>query len=514
MRAFEHDVFFLLGNAYRVAEGQIPHRDFSSSWGAVIYLVDAAGLLLSRMRPDGIAYANALFAALTGIWAYRIGRTRLCAAAACCMGIYTVLLTAAPFALGFNPVLFTHAMIYNRFGFALLGIILVECASHALGLDSDAGDGTSGAVSSGAALALLGFLKISYAFAAVPFLLLGYGCGSKRGKRFFTLCAASATATALFFAYLRFDVIDLFRDLAMAADARSRSWQPGQMFTLGVGQVSESVPLVLLAAALMLIGRSEPRLKSALPLGELLLALVTLGAGGFLMSTNFQPATLPLNVFAALVLGNTFLIRLRGVQWFGLPALAIMLLTTVCVAPSVVSHAVSVAAAARESRQPDASAVRLLSERGSSMIFGRVASQETTETGGPAYVEALNDGLNLLRRRTSADDGVLAIDMFNPFNYLLGRRTPLGGMACAAYNFNFSDAAHPTEARFFGDARCVMVRKYSRAAGDSGGERYHVEGLYRLYRAALEERFTLLEETPHWRLYGLRARTQAAPSSN
>jgi hypothetical protein len=191
-----------------------------------------------------------------------------------------------------------------------------------------------------------------------------------------------------------------------------------------------------------------------------------------------------------------------------------MLLTAMCVLPAGVTQSVSIAAAAQESRRPHPSAVRLLSERGASMTFGAVPAALTTETGGPAYVWALNDGLELLRRRTSAADGVLAIDMFNPFNYLLGRHSPRGGMAAAAYNYIFSDAVHPTEARFFGDARCVMVRKYSRDAGDFGTEQYHIEGLYRTYRAALEERFTLLEETPHWRLYGLRARTQAAPSSN
>jgi hypothetical protein len=42
LRLFEHDTFVLLDNGYRVAQGQVPHRDFSSAWGPAIYLIEAA----------------------------------------------------------------------------------------------------------------------------------------------------------------------------------------------------------------------------------------------------------------------------------------------------------------------------------------------------------------------------------------------------------------------------------------------------------------------------------------
>ena len=116
-------------------------------------------------------------------------------------------------------------------------------------------------------------------------------------------------------------------------------------------------------------------------------------------------------------------------------------------------------------------------------------------------MESLNDGLNLIRAHTGAADGVLTIDAFNPFNYLLDRRTPWGGMAAAGYNYTFSDAKHPSADRFFGDAQWVIERKYSRAAEDFPIEDYWVQGLLRVYGPALERRFRPVEETGHWVLW-------------
>ena len=402
MRLFEHDIFFLLGNAYRVAQGQVPHRDFSSAWGPVMYLIDAAGLLLSRMHPDGIAYANAVFAALIGVWAFWIGQARLCGPAACWMGIYTALLIAAPFALGCDPFMFSYGMVYNRYGFALLGIILVECGAPPLGEDAGPVHLSKGAVSSGAALAVLGFLKVSYAMMAVPFLFFAYVWDSGRRKHFFTMCAACAVVSGVFLAYLRFDIPDLLQDLAMAASARSKSWKPAEILSLGFGQFAESLPLAFLGAAAWLAKASQFRPK--LPVRELLLTVGTLAVGGVLLSTNHQHGMLPLNVFAAVVLAND-VVRVPSARQFGARALAVMLLAVICVVPPALSHAVSLAAAARESRRPDDVVVRLASPRGASISFGPEAMSVTTERGGAAYVMALNDGLALLRRHSGAGTG-------------------------------------------------------------------------------------------------------------
>src|ERR1051325_8981018 len=109
LRLFEHDTFFLLDNGYRVLQGQVPHRDFFSAWGPLIFLIEAAGLAISGVKPAGIAYANALFGALLAAWAFAIARPRLPAVSSCVIAVFTAFLIMAPFPLGYAPVQFSYA---------------------------------------------------------------------------------------------------------------------------------------------------------------------------------------------------------------------------------------------------------------------------------------------------------------------------------------------------------------------------------------------------------------------
>jgi hypothetical protein len=139
-------------------------------------------------------------------------------------------------------------------------------------------------------------------------------------------------------------------------------------------------------------------------------------------------------------------------------------------------------------------------ERGAGLIFGRMGGTVKSETVGADYVAAVNDGLALLRRHTGPFDGVLAFDEFNPFNYLLDRPSPRGGFAATAYDYVFSDAAHPSAKRFFGDAGYVMVRKYGKPGQDQI-ERGNVVALMRIYGSVLRSKFAVVEETGHWVLW-------------
>lgn len=488
LRLFEHDTFFALDGAFRVVRGQVPHRDFSSAWGPVFFLMDAAGLAMSGLRPAGIGYANALWGTLIAVWVYGIARSRLTAGLACIAGVFTLLLTVAPFALGFNPLSFSHAMAYNRYGFALLGVILLETSNSLT---------RPGAFSSGIAWAVLGFLKISYAIMALPFLLIAFTWSETRKQRLIWLSIGASAVTLPLAAYLRFDFSDMFHDLVCAASGRSQAWTLNG--ALNAVSITEALPLILLAGIVCVKAQREACLRSAA------IAFATLVASFILLSTNHQAESLPLTGFAALVLSNEWLAwcRKAGVSASSLPRnLEVAILAGFCLLPLVLENTTALVAAKIEERRPSpATSDRLTSERGALMKFELVASPITSETGGPAYVDALNDGLDLLRRDTPPGAGVLAMDMFDPFNYLLDRRPPKGGMVAAAYNYVFSDAAHlPTE-QFFGDARYVMVRKYSRDAQDYSIEAYYLSGLKRIYGPALRNRFRLVEETAHWTLW-------------
>jgi hypothetical protein len=495
LRGFEHDIFQVLGNAYRVCQGQVPHRDFSAAFGPLYFLIQAAGLTISGMRPVGIAYANALFGAVIAFWMYSTARGRTSGAAAVALSLYAVLLFTAPFSLGFTPVAFSFAMLCNRYCYAVLGIVLVECGLQVLRTPDEEATGASRGFPLGVAWALLVFLKISYGMAAVPVLVLWACFGAGRRRRVLACCAGFAVAALVVLAYLRFDLADLLRDLSYAASGRSATWQPQTM--VGSAVVREGIPLLLLAAVWSFSAPPWQRWRGWL------FALLTVGLGGFLLSTNLQELSLPLDGLAAVVLLDSCLSRRGAAETVQGPLrLLVFLLAAFCFLPLALMNGVSLAVADWQRYQgPAVGVARLHSERGASIVFGPVWATKTSETGGAAYVEALNDGLDLLRSRTPAGEGVLTIDECNPFNYLLGRPTPWGGMAVALYNYTFSDAAHPTAARFFGDARWVLVRKYSRAFEDFEGEDRPIQHLLATYRPELERDFRPVAETGHWVLW-------------
>lgn len=492
--SFAHDTFFFIDNAYRVAQGQIPHRDFSSAWGPLMFLIDAGGLLLSQMQPAGLGEAHAITGLVLALWAFLITRSRSHPIAACLVGIYTALLVTAPFALGSHPRDFSIAMTYNRYGYAIFGIMLVECVTVTAALRSRSAASASGALSTGAALSLLLFLKISYAFIAGPFVV---ACllltPHHRVRRAGYLGAGFLAITVVILAYLRFDVADMLHDLQMAAHARRASLNPANLLSLNA--LVENLPLAIAAAAVFQPSRGSVLERFAAPA----VTLLTIGAGCLLLFSNQQTGAFPLDCYAAIIL-----LADAAAGPISRPRrLVAIAMTILCGLPLAALDAGSLAAAAFQRQWPDRPTVPALDHpaNGATLAFAPITGAWHTATGGAEYVAALNDGLDLLRRRTGPDDGVLTIDMFNPFNYLLNRPSPTGGFAAAAYHYVFDSTMHPTADRFFGNTRFVLVRKYPTAASDRGEEGGDVAGMLDLYGPQLAARFTQVEATDHWVLY-------------
>jgi hypothetical protein len=500
LRNYAHDTFFFLDNAYRIIQGQVPGRDFSSAWGPVIYLIEAAGLLLSGMRPAGMGYANALFGALIAVWAFFIARTRGSPVSACAAGIYTILLIAAPFPIGNQPLDFGYAMLYNRYGYALFGIVMMECAPHRRPGRAGGRQGCYGAISTGIAVGLLAFLKISYAMVAMPLVgVLAICSGTDIDglrRRILGLCIGLLAPTAIVMCYLRFDVTDMVRDLAMAAISRRQSLEP--IRSVSIFDLAQCVVICVFVGSMYQFGSDTTddrpeRFRWAV------FALLTIVAGYLLYISNQQMNTFPLNGYAAVVLTGAS--AGKAVKWRRFPRAYLReLLLAFCFLPLCLESSVSLAGAALIRPQKTDTNTLKSPERGAGLAFGIVAGPITSETAGADYVVALNDGLALLRRRSGPRDGVLTFDEFNPFNYLLDRPSPRGGFAATAYNYVFSDAAYPTAERFFGDAGYVMVRKYAKGGPDNV-ESGDVAALMRLYGSALRSHFTVIEETGHWVLW-------------
>jgi hypothetical protein len=471
-----------------------------------MFLIDAGGLLLSGMRPTGLGYANALFGSAIAIWAFLISRTRW---SACVVGIYTILLITAPFSLGHNPYDFSYAMIYNRYGYAIFGIIIIECADVMMRSATNAPQTrlwfhpiALGGLSTGVALGLLTFLKISYGMVAALFVACSVvAAETDRPRRLIWICSGFTALAILVLCYLRFDLHDMLQDLTIAARARQGSLHLRPLSLLELIQV-----IAILIFAGLRLGPVADSFASRF--GRPLFALMTVAAGYLLLISNAQPSEFPLNGYAAVALAadcnrratRSPVKRLGS----GMAPLRVLLLG-ICLLPPFIEDGRSLASAARERQRLRTPNVTSLAstERGAYLFF-RPASVPS-ETTGADYVEAVNEGVALIQRHSGVRDGVLTFDEFNPFNYLLNRHSPRGGLAAAAYDYLFSDDAHPTAERFLGDARYVMVRKYRKDTPEflenDATEMEDVDALMRIYGPALRSHFGVVEETDHWVLW-------------
>lgn len=484
--SFPGDTFFLLGNAYRVAHGQIPHVDFSSPWGPVIFLIEAAGLHLSGMRPSGLGYANAVFGPLIGLWTFCIARARWSPVVACIVGVYSLLLIAAPFPLGNNPVDFSYAMVYNRYGYALLGIVLLECTADMLTAKGLVRQNAMLAVSTGVALGLLALLKISFEIVALSFVVILPAVGSAGGTRRLALVGTSfAFVLLLGLVYLQFDVGDIARDLAMAANSRAMSLQVSSL--LAVFSISN--------AALLVIGTFVARVRGAF------VAVLTIAVGCVVLLTNQQVGGFPLNAYAALALVATCV---PNAERFSAWPFGITFMAAICVLPVYEESTISLVSAAFARSEPVRAGVSVLRmpERGTSLTFAAFRGQESSKPDIVRYTVVLDDGLTLLRKNLKGNEGVLSFEEFNAFNYILNLPPPRGGFAAAAYDYIFDDVAHPSPKRFFGSAPYVLVPKYGKTeAGGGTSEEIDTAALVHLYGPTLRAKFAVVAETRHWVLW-------------
>ena len=221
-RVFGHDIFFLLENGWRVVNGQRPHIDYASPWGPVTFLIAGLGLTLSGFTVDGIGYGNAIFGLLIGLWSYRLVRDRLEPIPRILISLYLVGLVVAPYPLGWGVFHTSYAMVYNRYGYALLGLIMLE-SFETVGGQRREKEEWIGGFSSGVAAGLALFLKITYFFVAA--LLIG-GSVFLRGlsrRRLLGMIAGFPLVAIVMLAYLGFDIQSVLGDWKMAAGARAGS---------------------------------------------------------------------------------------------------------------------------------------------------------------------------------------------------------------------------------------------------------------------------------------------------
>ena len=495
-RVFGHDIFFLLDNGWRVINGQRPHIDYASPWGPVSFLIVGLGLTVSRYTADGIGYGNALFGLLIGLWSYRLGRDRLEPTPHILMSLYLVGLVLAPYPLGRLFIYSSHAMVYNRYGYALLGLVMLESFHTVEGRRREKEEWIGG-VSSGAAAALALFLKISYFFGAA---LLIAGSASLRGlsrRRLLGMIFGFSLVAISLLAYLGFDIEAVLGDWIMAAGARSESVS---LFELG-RKFLVNTPYFLLLLYLGIrgssaVGTTQSRRRN---IHLLHLAALVFATDILVIFGNQQETQLPLSIIFSLIVVNRVVACNRTMPeteaerhryYCRVTLFAGGLFFLIQFAFEFSGIAYGALQKARIANLP--SDVRFTEPR---LVPLLLYDGPDDPGNGSQYVAYVNNGIHFLEKNTLPHETVLTMDMINPFAYALGRSPALGGIAAAAYQYTLSDTHRPSDERFFGTADVVMVPKRPASPG------LYFNGFYRIYEPALRDRFRLAAESDMWYLY-------------
>jgi hypothetical protein len=495
-----HDNFFFLENGWRALNGLRTHLDFWSPWGPLTFLVVALGLKLSHGSPNGLAYGTAIFGLLIGLWTYRIGRERLAPVPRALLGLYAAALACAPYPLGWMPTTLSPAMLYNRYGYALLLPVLLECFQR-LDRTATSAEEWTGGISTGAALGFALFLKASYFFAGLGLVAASLVVWFPSVRRCFGFLAGLGLVSFFGLAYLRFDSGAMLRALHGAAAARAQDLQPTTPIYATAAHLGPLFVVVTLAVAASFL---KPPRSEWFGSFYLLVAAIIVYIGDIaLLATNMQPSGLPLICAFALLIANRLADSRNelsvGSNQFVLPYFAsVLLIAGLLFVPQFAADVVALPiSAVRKIHPPPGCSVRFNEPRVASLLLCDRGNEddEMKWSNGSTYTTYVNEGVALLRRYGQPTDRVLTMDMQNPFPYVLGWQPARGGLASTSFNYTVSDDFRPSFDDYFGDATIVMIPKHPAQTHE------FLDGFNEIYEPEVEQRFRLIAESDWFRMY-------------
>ncbi len=467
---FSHDAFMPLDGAWRLLNGQRPHLDFYSYIGVLAYAPTALGVWLAHGGAEGFGYAQALQSFGLGVWAYFLARKRLPDVPAVLFTLAVTLMAVAPFALGYAPLVISPATTYNRYGYAALGLVMLEAFSPRERSDF------WGGVSTGSLLALLFFLKVSYFAGALLLIATLLPCRNQTRRRWSGIVLGCAGLAAPFCVYYGFQMLPLLRDLAMVAGAKRVSPRAYLLDSV----LSDAAAILGFGAvtAMVLFASRQGRAARS----TLIAVVAVCFTGLVLIFGNCEPHGLPLSLLFVLIAIGQFNFRSPGMPHLlrGVLLVWVSVFTAAALAPNVLSFGYAVS-------------VKLGSHRETPLESTALKSFVPTYSDY-AYQVFVNDGISLLRQHRRTGDTVMSLDFTNPFSFGLGMKPARGGTTALQFQTTFSERSRPSAEWLFGDAKLVMVPK-------TFSDGTLQDSIPRLYGPYLKEHFRLIGESAEWRLY-------------
>jgi hypothetical protein len=495
MNGYPWDTPILLDGAWRITTGQVPHRDFYNWFGDLPFYLTALGMKLGRPCVSAIDYGNVVLMAALVPTAMAVLRRRTSALPAFLFSLFVGLLVITPKPMG-NPYDYVdHSMLYNRYGEAFIAVFgAIVFLPPKPGIGKSRADWAEAVLAGFALMALLG-CKLNYFVVGVVFF--GVACVVGRiGMGWALLCVCSAAAfLAIALVLTKIPLSDLVNDYRMTLACQNFGARIHLLIVQGVRNIL-LLPVLLLAVREGFLREAEPADHRQPPWRHLLVIGIIFGGALLLISTNTQFGKMPLLALAALY-GAELILRPAGA-----PAqaplvvvarhLGALLLVLVFLLPPAVGDLrtigfVTFTATKKNWDSSDA----LQSTRLNDFRFVRSGTRRAEML---AYMEELNEGIQLLRRHADPKMRLNALIFSDPYHVALGLRPASGGMICLG-DYGITPRSHPRLARLLGNATHILTMPSSQCDHDQVA----LEEIYGAEWDALH--LEVIEETRHFTLF-------------
>lgn len=503
------DVFVLLNGGWRILNGQIPHVDFYNPIGIFAYLPVVLGMKIGGVSSSALVRGVSIFAMLFLLAAWLAAHSRFPTSLTLLFSLFLFTLTISTRPLGYAIHNTTYAMLYNRYGYALLSLLLIllfvprrSAGKAALPLNG---------LAVGILLALLFYCKITHFLIGAAALVLALVFQRFPFSWFALLAGGAVLVGAAVFLVFHLDPISYSYDLSFAAHCQS--WLGRALNFLRT--VKLSLPQFLMILLLFSLaftgffssGTLRQDIKNLLQPG-LVIGFIS-ASGAFLsMGNTGERSDIPLFSIAALwilswalraftLLTNE---RRRRAQWT--ICAAIVLGTLLLFGQIFVKDTLSLVhtlwwnqhdRAAFPAQQVFHSAAL------ADFLIPENSDWPTAYWTARQVPERVNEGLDLLRPYVHGDTRLFSFSLTDPFSYGFGILPAVHTPLWWDDNFSFNAENFPAPQTLFDPVDLVIRPVFT--ADDQGCCKETVQLMDKKYAAYVEQHFTLAAQSAHWQVY-------------
>jgi hypothetical protein len=422
-RIYAHDFFIVLDGAWRLANGQTPNVDFYAGYGVWIWSPLRWAYAIYGYNADAIGLARAFYTAAIGVGFLLLSRIEPRRIPSLVLGVFLLVFLSAARPLGEYPTWVSHAMYYNRLGYALLFLILFEqLSAFRFEADGRAFDDAQfwRGFSTGAALACIILVKISFVAPGIALLATGLVFFGIHRRHFMGMLAGGLAMLLLAMACLHFRPLPFLQETLTLSHQRANIG--GEAMTIFVNDLVEVTLLLIAGAAVAVAGLANRRMARNYVLATVVIA----GCDIFGRATNAMRADLPLAAWWALsgamlllflpATGQAKTVRLQRM-------IALLVLCPLAIPLFLKDGSSSAYAMVKTVTQRNHASLRFDSPqlRGWVPLDWLGGEVFDINSNGKPLILATNDGIHLLQRLSRQDETVSAISFDNPFSFALGR---------------------------------------------------------------------------------------------